>query len=469
MENNGTLDREGLIESLLDSSYDGIFITDGNGFILKASKAMERMTNLLMAKIIGKNVLDLIRKGILPENAVTAKVLKSKARMSTVLEFEDKVLLATATPYFDSDRNIKYVICNVRDLTELETLRSESRKMLNNDAFRLGEIHASEVLLKITSCGIGNVLLKDKKMIDILKKVLFLKDYNLKYLISGETGTGKGLLAKIIHYIGNRKDAPFVEVNCSTIPSELFESEVFGYTEGSFSGAKKMGQKGLIESAHGGTVFFDEIGTMPLQMQSKLLKFLDDGRVKRLGTPHGIDVNVQIISATNAPLKREIQSGNFREDLYFRLNEIPIHIPPLRDRPEDIKHMAEWFWNHWCTIFNRKVECSIPVLECLNSYRYPGNVRELDNIIKNLILNATTPVVNLEALPDDITSASQNAVSSLPTLSVDSSFSDMITSVEKNIIMNAYKKYGSTYKAAQALGMNQSTFYRRAKKYRLEA
>jgi PAS domain S-box-containing protein len=460
-------EKDELINSILDSSYDGIMIIDKNGVILNASKAVNRITGLIPEKIVGKDIYDLIRKGVLPKNSVSARVFKTETRMSTLLELKETVILSTATPYFDSQGNIMYVICNVRNITELEALRSKLGDSIYDGEFDTDFVYLTKQLSKIKKYRIEDFLVKSNNMINILKHIYSLKDYNLKYLISGETGTGKGLLAKIIHYIGKRKNGPFIEVNCSAIPVELFESELFGYKEGAFSGAQKKGQPGLLESANTGTVLLDEIGSMPLQIQSKLLKFLDDAKIKRLGSPHSIDIDVQIISATNKDLKKEIQSEKFRKDLYFRINEIAIEIPPLRDRLEDIIYMLNYFWKKYCTLFDRNLVLKDEALQYLKNYTYPGNVRELKNIVKNLVLKAKTNSVGPENFPVDILSDNRDALLNWATLLEESSLPQILNSFEKDIIANTYKKFGSTYKAAEALGINQSTFYRRAKKYGL--
>lgn len=458
--------KEEIINSLLDSSYDGIFIIDKNARIIYLSKAIERITGLKPEKVKGKRIYDLIEKGVMHPDSVSLKVFREKKRLSSLLELKDSIILSTATPYFDLNNNIKFVICNVRDINDLDSIYYELKSSFNKAGVDQNELIISKLQDSLISMGFDDFVINSQEMFDILKLIFSLANFQLTYLITGETGTGKGVIAKIIHYAGKRKSKPLVEINCSAIPQELFESELFGYKEGAFSGARKSGQSGLLESANGGTVFLDEIGAMPLSLQGKLLKFLDDRRIKRLGSSDSIALDIQVVSATNTELYQDVQTGRFRKDLYHRLNEIAINVPPLRDRRKDIEAMVDYYWYHYSKVYNKKASLDHNTMDYLYKYDYPGNVRELKNIIKKIILNFSSGKITV----DEICHHFQEHHVPLNDVSLgleQLSFSETMSNYEKTILQEAYKKYGSTYAAAGSLQMKQSTFYRKAKKYRI--
>lgn len=459
-------EKEELIKCILDMSYDGIVITDSSGIILYAGKAMERTVGLVPSKIIGKSIKELVKSGVVPEDAVPYRALSSKKQESTLFKSEHRktFVLNTSTPYFDADGKLKYVITNVRNITELVAMRSEveAKDTYAGKLPELAEIYRSKVVSELKQYGIKDLIVKDKKTIEIIELIISLVGFKLNYLITGETGTGKSLFAKIIHYLSDRKNESFVDLNCSAIPVNLLESELFGYKEGAFTGASKRGQAGLLEIADKGTIFLDEIGTMPLELQSKILKFLDDKKFKRLGSAKSIELDVQVIAATNANLDDAIEEGTFRKDLFFRLNELPIEIPSLRERPADVAAMVDHFWNKYTKEFSKDLSLSEIARARLISYPFPGNVREIRNIIKRLVLLSKGPSVEIKDLGKVTTNQTDHFSTEAPEKS---EFREVMGSYEKDIIKQAYEKHGSTYAAAEALGMNQSTFFRRAKKY----
>ncbi len=451
-----------IIGALLDSSYDGIVIIDANQKVLYASKAMYRIAGLIPERLIGKTVGHLIKSNIIPKDSATEMVFKTKKNMSSLLELvpRGKVILTTANPYFDSEGNLRYVIVNIRNIRELGSLECD-----------LEQVHTDKIFLsnlsqEIKASGLKEFVVKSEKMLGIVDLILSVADHDLNFLITGETGTGKGVLAKFVHSSGRRKSRPFVDINCSAIPAELLESELFGYTEGAFSGAKKTGQKGLLELANKGIVFFDEIGLMPLSLQAKILKFLDDKKIRKLGSSNSIDLDVQIVAATNRNLEKAKDEGTFRRDLFYRLNEVGFELPPLRDRREDLDELIEFFWAKYNREFKKKVLLDDQAIRSLQSYHYPGNIRELKNVIKRLIIKAKKTVVEASDVSEEILLAGSSYQDFEEEYSVDKlDLKEKVDLYERDMIQKAYLKYGSTYTAAKSVGMKQSTFYRRAKKY----
>jgi len=280
-------------------------------------------------------------------------------------------------------------------------------------------------------------------------------------LLIGESGVGKEVIARGIHMMGPRSQAPFVAVNCGAIPEGLFESELFGYTGGSFTGARKNGKLGLIAQAHGGTLFLDEIAELPLSMQPKFLRFLQSHEVVPVGGAKPDVVDVRVIAATNAPLEDLVAKKRFRQDLYYRINVVPIAVPPLRDRPEDIEPLALQFLDVYNKRFGFNKRISDRAIQVLRRWAWPGNVRELENLIQRLVVVSPNEVIEPSDLPEEL--CPQN--SPVPD---HKSLRDAIESLERGLICSLYIKYKSSYKVAQELEISQSTVVRRLQSYRRE-
>lgn len=301
---------------------------------------------------------------------------------------------------------------------------------------------------------------KVKKLIDYSKKIA---DSKSTVLITGESGTGKEIFAQAIHNYGIRRDKPFIAVNCGAIPNTLIESELFGYEEGAFTGAKKGGNPGKFEIAEGGTIFLDEIGEMPQDMQIRLLRVIEEGVLSRIGGGKQIPIDVRIIAATNKDLKHEVEQGNFRKDLYYRLNVLPIHLPALRERKEDIPELVNYYLKKTSKKLN-KVCMEIPeeYMDYLKNYHWPGNIRELENIIE-LIVNSEELQRNLN---NEIEISNQDEVKK--------DLNDLDTyltleQVEKQHIIKVIKETkGNLTSAAKILDIGRNTLYRKIEKYNID-
>ena len=279
-----------------------------------------------------------------------------------------------------------------------------------------------------------------------------------------ETGTGKGLFARAIHSLSARKDKPFVAINCSAIPESLLESELFGYEEGAFTGAKKRGKPGKFELAEGGTLFLDEIGDMPIHLQAKILRTLQERTIERVGGNTSITVDIRVISATNRPLETMIINGEFREDLYYRLNVIPLNLPPLRQRREDIQLLLEFFTKRYNQVFNKDILGFSPkALATLFEYHWPGNIRELENVVEYAFNIEPNEIIREDSLPVKLKQFNNGThESTLKTLK----------EVEKKSIEHAIDIYGTSVESkkqiAKVLGIGIATLYRKIKEYELE-
>lgn len=308
------------------------------------------------------------------------------------------------------------------------------------------------------------LFLSDPAMAQVYGKIEQLAKLDkVTALILGETGTGKEHAAKLIHYLSPRASKPFVELHCGAFPETLMESELFGYEAGAFTDARKQ-KPGLFEAAQGGSLFLDEVGEMPLSTQTKLLKVLEDHKLRRLGSVKEIALDVRIIAATNRDLERETKEGKFRADLFYRLNVIPIKLPPLRSRPEDVAELAR-FWREACQAFDKKLDSLPPeVIRELQAYPWPGNVRELKNAINRMVINTRGPKVGVGDIPDEIMMLEEDILL-LPSEGTDSgpSSPDEKAKIEKALLEMKWNKS----KTAELLGISRKTLFNKMKKYSL--
>jgi transcriptional regulator with PAS, ATPase and Fis domain len=307
--------------------------------------------------------------------------------------------------------------------------------------------------------GIDRIILESSAMRTVAERALQFAQVDSPVLIMGETGTGKTCFSRIIHQASSRAGAPLREVNCGAIPAELMESELFGYARGAFTGAEAKGKSGLVELADGGTLLLDEIGDLPLLLQVKLLQFLEAGEVWPVGASKPRRVDVRVIAATNADLADMVERGVFRRDLFYRLNVLGIHVPPLREHPEDIPALIDMMSRRLETRTGRRLTLAAEALELLARYPFPGNIRELWNVVERLAVLSRGDVVEVSELPPDITRAA--VTQGIP--DTRTNLRQMLRNVEAGIVREALERYGSQTKAARHLGVGQATIARKAR------
>lgn len=447
-------------QQVLDSSLDEVFITDGEGKVLFINAAAEALYGDTPENLINKNVLDLEKKGYFSPSLFPV-VKKRQEKVSMIQRTKmGKSHHVIAYPSFNEKNELINVVFNARDITEIKYLRQkierseiliDTYKSELKDFYNFEENHNS-----FTSLAPN--MLKIKQLIN---KII---PFDTTILITGESGVGKGVITKEIHERGNRKDSPLVQINCGAIPDTLIESELFGYEDGAFTGAKKEGQKGLIEQADKGILFLDEVGEMPLHLQVKLLKVIHEREFRRIGGTEPTKVDIQIIAATNQDLNNLVKKGEFREDLYYRLNVIPIHIPPLRTRPEDITYMIDYFTQNFNEKYNLSKKLSLKAENILLHYNWPGNIRELENLIERLVVTSDKDEIKVNDLPDNFIyqdSGSDYAISVNNIVTLKQAEEQM----EEQLIRKAYEIDTSSYKIANMLGINQSTAHRKINQY----
>lgn len=440
--------------AILDSIQDAVFIDDEHGNTLWINKACELLYKIERENIIGKSSDDLEEMGVL-NPSVAKLVIREKKQVSILQNTKyGKKLLITGTPIKDNNGIIRKIVSTSRDITELVKLKNE----LENAYKELEELRSKNL-------DFEGFVLKSKEMQNLMHLVNKLASIDTTILICGESGVGKGEIAKYIHKSGKRKHKPFITINCGAIPEQLLESELFGYEPGAFTGSSREGKMGLLEIAHQGTVFLDEVGELPLNLQVKILQVIQDKEFKRVGGLKPIKTDIRIIAATNKDLKKMVEENRFREDLYYRLNVVPIHIPPLRERKEDIIPLI----NHFLEEQNKKYDVIKRIdptaMNYLIRYSWPGNVRELKNIIERLVITASDDVIKTEHLPSFIieNTESNSGINVKRIIKL----KDAVKELEKQIIERAVAEYKTTRKVAQVLGVSQPTIVRKMKKYRI--
>lgn len=451
------------LDAVIENSYDGIYITDKEGLTLKTNSAIERITNIPKEYYINKKTDDLVKRGIL-ENSVTHKVIEKKRTVSMVqLNYFGRETLLTGNPVFNEDGEIEAVVTNIRDLSELNNLQTALRK-----ANELNKIYQKEIerLKANTEDTDGQTIIKSEPMKQIYETARRIVNTDATVLILGETGVGKDVLAKYIYHHSERSNSgKFIKVNCGAIPPNLLESELFGYEGGAFTGAKKQGKQGLFEMADKGVLFLDEIGEMSLELQVKLLRVIQEREILRVGGTTAKKIDVRLIAATNRDLKQMVSDGQFREDLFYRLNVVPISIPPLRERKEDILPLVNLYLSKVNTKYGTMKHLNKELKSFLYYYSWPGNVRELANLLERITLLSEEDLLGIEHLPAEYQS---NPVQSMPQLERIISLKEATEIAEEKLFTLAAQKYHTTYEIAEALNTSQPTVVRKLKKYHIK-
>ncbi len=461
LENVKELNRE--LDAIIESSYDGLYLTDGEGITLRINEAFENLTGMKSAELIGRNVVDLVNERGIVSESVSAMVLKEKKPITIMQKtMTGRLALTTGTPVFDRKGKIFRVVSNVREITELILLKQQLEQAQGLSKHYESELRA----LQIQYSGSEKLIVNSRKMRDLLETVIRLAHVDSTVLITGESGTGKELIAETIHNQSLRKNKPFIKINCGAISRNLLETELFGYDDGAFTGAKKGGKAGYFELAQGGTLLLDEISELPYNLQVNLLRVLQNKEFIRVGGEKTIPVDVRIIAATNRDILGLVEKNQFRKDLYYRLNVVPLEVPPLRERKEEIPVLAA----HFVQVFNKKYkmekELSAQVIDVLMEYDWPGNVRELENIIERLVVTIPGNILARTDLPIYL---QNNTLEYHPHIKVAGvmPLREAIETVEKQIIEQAYSRFKVTREVAKQLEVDPSTVLRKAAKYGL--
>ncbi len=454
-------DFEMIFESIMTHSKDGLFVVDKEGTVVMVNRATEKMFEFRKTDVLGRNVRDLVKEGFY-EPSVSLKVIRRKKAVSLIQTTRyRKQILSTGIPIFDDQGEVAFVLVNDRDISHINMLaQSLYPDELPEEALRLD---FSDV--DLASTELEKMVVKSPAMIRVIQTVIQAAKFDVPMILTGNSGVGKSMIARLIHQLSRRRNYPFIDLNCAAITPSLIESELFGHESGAFTGASATGKKGLFETAQDGTLFLDEIGEIPLPIQVKLLKFLETMELIRVGGTQPIKINTRVIVATNQDLEQMVADGTFRQDLYFRLNVVPITIPALSERPEDIVPLALSFLARFNQEFETRKEFSQTVCQVLSQYNFPGNVRELENLVRRLVTMTENDFIDLGDLPP--MPSGTVPLQMLPD-SGEPGYQDEVAAFEFQRLSKAVAQYGSQRKAAKALGLSQATLSRKLKKGRLD-
>ena len=443
------------LDSILNLSRDLVTIANKNGIIERVSLNCKKIMGIEKENFIGKSIYELEKSGVISMSS-TKRVMKTLEEVSLTQKTKgNRRLYVQGFPIFNEDGQLEKILNVSRDVTEESILRVKLK-----EAEKAVEQLMEEV--KKEKQQTNKIILKSKKIEETHHLLKRVSKTDATVLFLGETGVGKGVFATKLHEMSDRKDNPFINVNCSALPEHLVESELFGYEKGSFTGANNQGKKGLIEAANNGTLFLDEIGELPLNIQAKLLQVLQDQSFMPIGKNTPIQVNVRFVAATNRDLLKMVEEGTFRSDLYYRLNVIPIHIPSLRERCEDIPFLIQHFIDIYNIQYRRDCKLSFEVINQLQNYSWPGNVRELQNSIERLVITSSDDLIDIENLSTVISNSND-------LIKIDNekpeTLKEKMDSYEKKILQDSLEKYKTLREISHHLKVDTSTVSRKLKRH----
>lgn len=445
-----------------DHLFDGIYISDGSGKTIFVNEAYTRITGIKKEQVMGRTVQEISEEGKLYQGAVTMEVIKKKERISSIGRslVNNREHLVTGSPIFDEKGEIRLVVINNRDITELRGLETKVSE-LQNDKMMADE----EIKFLRKQIAHKPISTTDQGMRTMMNIIDTIAPTDVTVLILGESGTGKEVVSDMIYQKSKRDSKPFIKINCAAIPAELLESELFGYEKGAFTDARKSGKIGMFELANEGTILLDEIGDMPVKLQTKLLRVLQNQEITRLGSNNPIKLDIRVIASTNKDLHTEMLNGRFREDLYYRLNVVPIKVKSLRERKDDIVNLTIEFLEWFNKKYDKQIVMEKDCYDVLKSYSWPGNIRELENLLERMVVINTDGVIKAGALihilfPTGLEIQTNNKGLTLK---------EAVLSLEKELIESAIENNGSVNKAAKKLGLSQPALWKKCKKLNIES
>ena len=444
-----------IVSQILKMTSDGFIITDTEGNVREINKQYADFFGKSRREIIGKSILNII------PNSKMIDIVKHKFSEEDAVhkyidgEAKGNSVIVSRSYVEDEDGNVVAGVAQVK--FKVQTL-AVAKKLMNE--YEELEYYREEFQ---NQNRVDNIIGSDTKFREIVKECLKVAKTDIPVLLTGETGTGKEVMAKALHTNSLRYDKPFVSINCAAIPFELLESELFGYMDGAFTGAKRGGKKGKFQLANGGTIFLDEIGDMPSSMQAKLLRVLQEKEIEPLGSEKSIPLDVRVVAATRQDLEAKMKDGSFREDLYYRLSVFNIHIPPLRERGGDSLELAEFFLDELNHKYKTYKTFSKAVKAYFLKYQWPGNVREVNNVVQSAYAISTENIIDINDIPARMLQQEK------PAINLDKnkkSLGQMVDDYEKEVILELLKKHkGNCLEAAKEAGIHKSNFYRKLQKY----
>lgn len=438
---------------------------DKQGVIVRSNAAMQKLYQLSVDDYVGKNISELVANGTFNTD-VTTKVIASGQSVSILQDVSTGTrCLTTGAPIFGDDGRLEMVVVTSHDVTELYALKERLKQSQNVASGYQAELTD----MRVAQMQKEDIVVRSKKMLDILDLTRKLATVDTTVLITGESGVGKEVVTSILHRASPRRSQhSFIKINCGAIPRDLLEAELFGYEHGAFTGAAREGKPGLFEMADGGSIFLDEISELPLDLQVKLLRVIQEREFSRIGGSKVINVDVRVIAASNKDLLELVNRNLFRKDLYYRLSVVPVNVPPLRERKDDIMALAQ----HYVRYFNRKYGfekvLSAELIDVMESYGWPGNVRELMNIVERMVVTSKGNILGAEEFPaDNSAPAVHHTLNSYKTR--ETNLERIIEETERLVIIEALQKSKNTTSAAGNLGISRSTLARKMRRYGIKS
>ncbi|MCM3707425.1 MULTISPECIES: sigma-54 interaction domain-containing protein [Cytobacillus] len=456
------------LKSIIHFSSDGLFVVDRKGIVLEANKSYEDMTGIVREEVVGKNIKDLVLNEYFDRSAALMAMESKKKTTIIQLIKKQKYFVVTANPILDKDQEVKMIVTSVRDVTYLHHLQKQLRQ-----AQQLNESHADKLTASNEEEQAASLIYASPPMQKLYEKIKQVAPFPTNILITGPSGTGKEVLASMIHQLSSSDKKTFIKVNCGAIPAELFESEMFGYASGSFTGARREGKPGFFEQANNGTILLDEIGDIPLPLQVKLLRVLQEKTVTRIGDTKPRELSFRLICSTNQDLRQLVLEKKFRQDLWYRINVIHLDIPPLSERREDISPLVEHFLSEFCRKYKIQKQIQPEVVEILTKYAWPGNVRELLNVMEFLIVSTTSLFITPNDLPENIKenwdfahpfNTVENEANLTQREQEPKNLKESLDEYERNKIITALENSKSIRSAAAQLGVNHANLIRKMKR-----
>ena len=467
------------LNSFLKHSNDALLVSDPKGKIIYVNPSIEKVTGLTVEMHLGRNIRELLQDKLINHSATLESLEQRRIVTREVKTVTGESLLNTASPVLDSASNLKYVVSNIRNIKYiLQDCKSKTDIYYKDNCLKgLSKLNA-DLPYNIVDVAEGDyeIVFNSSAMASVVELAIRLGQVDSTVLIYGETGVGKDLIARLIYSCSPRSQSGcFVKVNCGSLPANLVESELFGYEPGAFTGALKRGKIGYFQEADRGVLFLDEIAELPLEAQAKLLDVLQERRVYKVGGTKSRYVDVRILAATNRNLKQMVDEGKFRKDLYYRLNVVPIIVPPLRERPEDVIALVAHFSGKLKDKYNLNKDIEPNLIEYLTNYSWPGNVRELYNLVERLLVTIPHRNVTLPHLFECLSDYSEHAFSKPSSLDVSQALlsscftgtlREMVEEFEITIVRKAVEHSKNHAEAAKKLGISLSSLTRRLRRYK---
>lgn len=470
-------------ETMMDNLVDGIYVLDDKGNYIFVNSAYSKMLNMPKDLLLSYNVHDFLDTGQI-DICISDIVYKDKKQVIMFQDVEDTQgygrkpirQIVISRPIFNDKGEVSMILATVRPLDKLNDIYYRASQNTSLSSFQLLSRSGAE--------REDHMIAESEEMKRILEVASTVATVDTSILITGESGTGKEVVAQYVHQASPRSKKNLVVINCASLPEHLLEAELFGYEKGAFTGASAAGKKGLFEEADGSTLFLDEINSMPIDLQGKILRAIETKTIQRVGSTVSKKVDFRVLSATNEDLEKLVEEKRFRADLYYRLAVVPIHLPPLRERKADILPLAEYFLSMFCRKYSKDKAFTDLTRQTMMSYCWPGNVRELKNFVERSVVMSIGRNIEIKDVASFIGSeirtnpaARGEMGAGMFTQAWDSQFEEMLQrgvpleeymeQCEKGYLNCAFEKYQNSYKVADALGTSQSLIMRRKKKYGL--